>query len=177
MNPGKLKLYINFGLLAAVLALSIVLWLAPEPDTGLKPFAHINADTLSRIEISVPRLPPAQLQRRDGAWHALAPAAAELDAQRLRNLLNLLHESTEPGYEAAHLELKEFGLDPPAATLKLDEHSFQFGASEPLSRRRYVLYSGKLYLLADTHYPLLSRGIGNLLKQPSASVVGEAGTN
>ncbi len=172
MHPGKRNFYINIGLLAFVVVIAATIWLAPEPDAGSRPFAHINAETLTRIEIIVPRQPPALLQRRDGIWHAVEPAA-ELDAQRLRNLLNLLHESAGPGYEIANLDPREFGLEPAAATLKLDEHSFQFGAREALSGRRYVLYGGKLYLMSDTHYPLLSRGIGNLLKEASTPIVVE----
>lgn len=166
MHPGRRRLYINLGLAAGLLLLAAVARLAPEPRaTYFTPFAHIDPDTVSRIEILVPQQPPVLLQRQDG-WIASAPPGAALDPQRLRNLLNILNESVTQAYSAAELDLKEFGLDPPAAVLKLDGYTFEFGAGEPLSGRRYVLHENKLYLLTDTHYPLLSRGIGNLLQQP-----------
>lgn len=169
MNPGKRSLYINLGLAAGLLMLAAVLWLAPEPPAPyFKPFAHINADSLGHIEILVPGQPPARLQRQDGIWRALG-TSAELDPQRLRNVLNILNESVAQEYPATDLDLKEFRLDPPEAVLRLDDHAFHFGANEPLSRRRYVLYMDKLYLLPDTHYPLLSRGLGNLIMQPGNS--------
>lgn len=159
------SLYINAGLLAGVLGLVAILWLSPErQEPNLHPFTHINADTVSHIEIIVPLQQSALLQRQDGAWRALEPRDAELDVQRLQNVLTILNASAAPGYEAASLDLKEFGLEPPAATLRIDDHSFHFGTIEPLSRRRYVLHGNKLYLLTDNYYPLLSRGIGNLLQ-------------
>lgn len=163
MEAGSRSLYINASLLAGVLGLAAILWLAPEPDAGLKPFAHINPDTISRIEIIVPQQPAALLQRLDGEWRVPGDASARLDAQRLRNLLNILNVAVEQEYTAANFNLQEFGLEPAAAILKINDETLYFGATEPLSRRRYVLYGPKLYLLADTHYPLLSRGIGNLL--------------
>jgi hypothetical protein len=172
MEARNSSLYINAGLLAIVLVLAAVLWLAPKPDPELKPFAHINPDGISRIEIIVAQQPPAQLQRLDGEWRVPGDTSARLDAQRLRNLLNMLNVSVEQEYAAADLKLEEFGLEPAAAILKIDDETLYFGATEPLSGRRYVLYGPKLYLLADTHYPLLSRGVGNLIRQ-----VDEADTN
>jgi hypothetical protein len=168
MEATNRSLYINAGLLAAVLALAAVLWLTPKPDPELKPFAHINPDTISRIEIIVPQQPAALLQRLDGEWRVPGNASARLDAQRLRNLLNILNVSVEQEYTAADLKLQEFGLEPAAAILKINDDTLYFGATEPLSRRRYVLYGPKLYLLADTHYPLLSRGLGNLLAEQAS---------
>ncbi|HEX5055151.1 MAG TPA: DUF4340 domain-containing protein [Gammaproteobacteria bacterium] len=170
MNPGKRSLYINLGLAAGLLLLGAVAWLAPPPRAAnLKPFAYIDAERLSRIEISVPRQPPALLERHNGMWIVSDSPDVALDQQRLRNLLNLLNETVTQEYGIAGLDLKEFGLDTPAAILKLDDYEFRFGASEPVSRRRYVVHAGKLYLLPDTHYPLLSRGIGNLVLQPPAT--------
>jgi hypothetical protein len=173
MNPGKRSLYINLGLAAGLLLLAAVAWLAPAPRAAtFKPFAYIDAERLSRIEISVPRQPLVLLERRNGAWIVSGSPDVALDQQRLRNLLNLLNSSVAQEYAAAGLDLKEFGLDAPAAVLKLDGYEFRFGASEPAGARRYVLHAGKLYLLPDTHYPLLSRGIGNLVLQPPATTAG-----
>jgi hypothetical protein len=166
MDSASRSLYINAGLLAGVLALAAILWLAPKTDPELKPFAHIDQDTIGRIEIIVPQQPAALLQRVDGEWRVPGDASALVDEQRLRNVLNILNVSAEQEYTAADFKLEEFGLEPAAAILKLNDHSVYFGGIEPLSRRRYVLYESKLYLLADTHYPLLSRGIGNLLTGP-----------
>jgi hypothetical protein len=170
MTPGARSLYINLGLLAAVLALAAALWLAPDRDDPVPgPFAHIDVDALQQIQIIIPRQPVTLLRRRDGVWLTPEPAASELDPQRLRNLLNIVRESVAAAYPAAELGLDEFGLEPPVAVLKLDGHVFLFGADVPLSRRRYVLYEGTLYLLPDMYYPLLSRGIANLLRQPAAA--------
>jgi hypothetical protein len=172
MSLHKRSLYINTGLLAGVLALAAVLWLPEQRALDFKPFAHIDANAVNRIEIIVPQQPPALLQRQDGAWRVLEQPTAEIDEQRLRNVLSILNESVEQSYDAARLDPKEFGLDPPLAALKFDTHIFHFGANESLSGRRYVLYDGKLYLLADTHYPLLSRGIGNLINdQPDGTAI------
>jgi hypothetical protein len=170
MEAGNRSLYINAALLAGVLVLAAALWLAPAPDAELKPFAHINPDAIDRIEIIVPQQPPALLQRVDGEWRVPGDTSARLDPQRLRNLLNILNVSVDQEYTATDLKLWEFGLEPAAAILKLNDHSLHFGGIEVLSQRRYVLYQAKLYLLADTHYPLLSRGIGNLLAEQAPAV-------
>jgi hypothetical protein len=177
MNPGRRSLYLNLGLTAGLLLLAAVAWFAPQtPESRFRPFAHISADTLSRIEILVAQQPPTRLQRRyDGAWEA--EGGIELDPSRLRNLINILNESVTQSYAAEELDLKEFGLQSPPVVLKLDDHVFHFGATEPLSRRRYVLYEGRLYLLTDTHYPLLSRGLGNLLRQPDSAPAGGTAVN
>jgi hypothetical protein len=166
MNPSKRSLYINLGLAAGLLLLAAVAWLAPAPrEAAFKPFAYIDAERLSRIAINLPQQPPALLERRDGTWIVSGNPDLTLDQQRMRSLLNLLNETVTQGYDTTGLDLKEFGLDTPAAILKLDDYEFRFGASEAQSRRRYVLHAGKLYLLSDIHYLLLSRGIGNLLLQ------------
>lgn len=173
MNPARRRLYVNLGLAGGLLLLAVAILLAPDaPEPYSRPFAHINADALSRIEIRVPRQAPVLLQKRDSEWSAPATPEAALDPQRLRNVLSILNETVTQSYVAAELDLKEFGLAPPAAVLKLDGHVFEFGASEALSRRRYVLYGDRLYLLTDTHYPLLSRGLGNLLQQPASETGG-----
>jgi hypothetical protein len=169
MDLPKRNLYINTGLLTGVLALAAVLWLPEQRASAFKPFAHINANAVDRIEIIVPQQPPALLQRRNGAWRVFEQPAVEIDAQRLGNVLNILNESVEHAYDAADLDPQEFGLEPPLAILKLGNHIFYFGANEPMSGQRYVLHGNRLYLLADTHYPLLSRGIGNLINEQSPS--------
>lgn len=174
MDPGRRRLYINLGLAGGLLLLAAAVRLAPEtPEPHSKPFAHIDADALSRIEILLPGQAPVLLQNRNGEWIAPeTPPEAALDPRRLRNVLNILNEAVTRSYALAGLDLKEFGLDPPAAELKLDGHAFAFGAGEALSGRRYVRYGDRLYLLTDTHYPLLSRGLGNLLQQTASETEG-----
>src|SRR5690606_1572391 len=78
-------------------------------------------------------------------------------------ILNLLTSYATSHYPAGQLDLEEFGLLPPAAVVRFDLAEFDFGATDPLSGKRYVLHDSVLYLIEDFIYPILNTDIGGLV--------------
>ncbi|HEX7026605.1 MAG TPA: hypothetical protein VF268_05140, partial [Gammaproteobacteria bacterium] len=63
---------------------------------------------------------------------------------------------------------------PPAAVIQFDGAEFDFGATDPLSGKRYVLHNHTLYLIDDFIYPMLHADIGALVSRrliPASSPV------
>ena len=151
---------LNLGLaaLAAVLVLVVIYKPGIEPEaapqrltTALDP-----ADAVS-ITVSRELRPPLTLTRQEDGWHVFTgehevPAAGF----QVNALLRLLTTTASHHYAAASLETNTLGLEPPQATVRIDELEFRFGATEALENRRYVQHAGTVYLVNDQYQHLVN---------------------
>ncbi len=86
------------------------------------------------------------LQRQDATWHLMSPLATRAESSLIQRILTLLHplhaSRTLTPTSKAPLTLKDYGLDPPQATLTVLEGSTStilfFGEKSAVGESRYM---------------------------------------
>lgn len=131
------------------------IFLRPAPDsaTATAAMADLDPATVTRIRVDRPGRPPLLLRREDGRWWLEGAFAGPANAQRAEALAAF--PASAPA-EALALEpgasLIPFGLDPPRALLTVEGLEFVIGETHPMDGRRYVLWQGRVYLVAEQIY-------------------------
>ncbi len=147
----------NIVLLGVTVILLAVVWLGPDraqPSTEL--LSDIDPGAVTGVRIEWPR-GRAMTARRDAErWQMEAPYQLPADDLRMQALLSLARAPSLAHFPASQRELAQFGLDPPRVRIVLDDAVFEFGDTEPLDGRRYVLHAGRVHVVADSHFQHLS---------------------
>ncbi len=151
-------LNLSLALLAAGLV-AIVFLLPPgqEPGSENTLDAEPNPEVRS-IQVERMGKPRLVFAHEAGGWLLRAPVMAPAHPHRIRDLLALPTLPASTRLEIKADELPRFGLNPPLATLSLDQDTFEFGITDGLDDRRYVRYQGQVHLVPDTLYPQLTQG-------------------
>ncbi len=153
----------NLGLLILATALAAVLVFTQpakkKPVT--KPLTDIAPVSIHTITLTRRMGPEVKLRRAGDHWIMTAPVHARAAGERIQSLLDLLHATRHGHFPAEAKNLSRFGLDKPNASLRLNDHTFQFGDTEPLDNRRYVLYNHTVYLIDDYLYSQLTGNAGS----------------
>lgn len=162
------RLLLNLSLFALVAGLGGYVWWqqqqpSPQPETllafGKDAVQHV---TVSRqlVDGSSERI---QLQKQDAYWQMTEPKQAVVNPTRMTQLLTLLDEKVTASYETAGKDLKAYGLDPATVSLTFNDQTLVFGMDNPISHQRYVLHNGKLKLVSEAVYGLLTGEVANWL--------------
>jgi hypothetical protein len=159
------RLLLNAGLLVSVIVLTTFAFLHEEtPATVRYPLSVIKPQQASQINITV-KDQTIEIKKEAGQWTIKQPLQVEADEFRLQAILKLLTVSTEQQYDASGLDLKQYALQPPLATLSIDQQTFLFGNVSAVDNKRYLLTNNKLMLVDDTYFSLLSAGYKNLMRR------------
>lgn len=116
-------------------------------------------------------------ERSGAGWQMTRPVTATAQPARVERLVALIDSDTSDGYAVQELNLEATGLDEPIVRMRLGEDTAVFfGATEPLSGRRYVQIEDRVILLDDQHVPLIEGGLNafaspKLLDTPIEQVV------
>ena len=139
----------NFALLILIVALALVAHFRPGKPKEVPPIGLLDMDTsgIDRIELLNPDA--IVLERKAGTWFLTAPMEAPANPLRIEQLLDITKTKSEVRYSMKDLKPTPFGLDKPLAILKLNDQLMTFGATDPLSFRRYVEVGETLHLVSD----------------------------
>lgn len=149
--------WLNLGLLIVFCLLAaLALWDEPDQKGEQAPrLSGIDPGKLSRFSIERPDSTNIEFQKDDKGWRVIRPFTATADEKRVLALLTVL---TAPAFTVFAVEpdkLTQYKLKPPLASLVADGQRFDFGDTDPLNKRRYVLHAGRIHLLSDNQFPLL----------------------
>ena len=152
---------LNLGLLLAVIAIGTFLGLGGEQPPASPPPAvsMLNGQHITVITVKRTGRKDLIFKKQGHAWHIESPLAAAANSMRIRVILSVLQARSYARIQAGGANLARYGLANPAVTLKLDEHEFRFGGTEPLNGRRYLLYRNTIHLIDD--------GLFQQLQQPA----------
>ena len=139
--------------LALVVGFLLTLHLWPGTQ-GQRPLTDLDPDTVSSIRVERGKRLHLGLQRDAGAWKMTHPDSAPATDQRVRQLLAITRAPVQQEFEPG--ELADYGLDPPSAVLQLDQQRLQFGDRDPGQDSRYVLVDGRIRVIDDVYFNLLS---------------------
>jgi len=149
---------LNLSLTLLVLGLILWVWrLQPQP---LPPLTPLQPQQVERIRISDDKGREIRLAKRAGHWWLDQSPA---DEERIEQLLGICTTPSLRRFPGAEKHLAEFGLDPPALRLWLNDLQLDFGTTDPINGWRYVLTGGQIHLIGD--------GFRHHLSAPAAAFI------
>lgn len=125
----------------------------------LQPLSSRRAETVRCIHIQHRDRAEIAIARDNGQWQIIRPLQAPALEQRVHSILSVLETPAHGPLPRTAGDLKRFGLEPPAARLLLDDMAFDFGVTESLYARRYVLHAGRIHLTDDYLFPQLTQPV------------------
>lgn len=155
---------INCALFAivAILALVIANVDDAEIENDGQRISQLRPADIERIEITTAEL-SLELRRDANGWQMLQPLQWPAHADNVERLLSILKQQSTAIASAAEADLPALGLQPPVATLRLNDRLLQFGATNNIGERRYLLMEAAVYLLPDVHLAFATQGIAGMV--------------
>lgn len=145
---------VNVALALLVAGLAAWLLLKPSAETpAARPVLDLDPASVSRIRVERAGLPALALERARGSWRITSPVAARADAHKVERLLETARARGLASFPAE--DLGRFELQPPAATLTLDDRAVGFGMLNPVTSAQYVLAGGAVHAISPKYYAAL----------------------
>jgi len=156
---------LNLGLVVAVAALAALAIYQPGvKKPSPKRISALDADNIAHIEIDRPGQPKVVLAREGKQWRMTAPKPLYANAFKVQGLLGVARAEAHRSYPVSAVKLKNLGLDPAKAVLRLDGTAFAFGDVDPVDRSRYLRVGDTVYLVDDIAWYFLSGGWTGLVR-------------
>ncbi|MDH5484526.1 MAG: hypothetical protein OEY43_04745 [Gammaproteobacteria bacterium] len=149
------RLLVNLLLLIAVIGLATLAVLTADKDDKTVRFIPGDKNTIENITIARTK-GDIVLHKQNNQWQMITPYTLPAHEFRINQLLNLLQLMVEHSYPADKASLEKFGLLPAAASIKFDAIQIDFGITNPVNQKRYIHHQGKIALIEDKLYPLIS---------------------
>jgi len=149
-------------LVIAVLAFASFHFGAEPGEKSSPRISSLQTDDIERIELRADAL-HLTLQRDDDGWRITAPVDWPADAANVERLLSVLRIESSALAELADVDPQALGLQPPKATLRLNDTTLAFGASNNIGGRRYVLVDSRIYLVPDIHLAFAAQGMPGIV--------------
>jgi len=148
------RLWLNLSLaaLAAVLALFVYLHREPPAEPAKPPLTLLKASEVRQITVIRKGEADIVLEHRGPGWRMTRPLQVPANQPRIEALLTILSQPSYGRFPAASMDLASIGLSPARVSLSFDQQRIDFGATEPLNKRRYVLLDGQVQLIDDDNY-------------------------
>ena len=160
---------LNLVLVVLALVMGLIIYFEPglEPADIPQPLTTLLvADDASGIHIERVKYDPVSFIKRNDRWY-LVTEKQELPASRfqLQALLRLLETSSSSHYAADTVDLAALGLDPPQATVTIDDVAILFGNTAPLDGKRYLQIDATVHLIEDRYQHLINAGWTNFVER------------
>ncbi len=154
----KSRWLINILLLVAIGILSLVTHFKPGIDQQPQatPITSLKKDQLRRIHVNRPvREDLVFLKNASGHWDIERTPALPVDSLQMNALLRLAEQEAVRSYPVSELDLSQLQLEPPYATVFLNDTAVEFGNLEPIEGLRYVRIADRVHLIPDNYMQLI----------------------
>ncbi len=161
----------NLILLAGVVALAAatVAELRRERTLGVDPLTALDADTVRTLAVDCAGCVPRRFEKHGQHWRMLEPYAQAADDAAVARLLAIARAPVRFRRARDGLDPRKLGLDPPQASLRLDDTLLKFGATDQINGDRYADAGGTIALVPDRFSALLFARAESELAKPPAS--------
>lgn len=151
------RIWINLGLLGFIILLSVLL-LEPgqEAEQELTRISTIDSNTIVQIEVLRKGMDNFAFSKQGETWQMTSPQNFRANEARINAMLRMLKVESHGQLNPAEVELARFDLAEPIITMSLNDHVFQFGNTDAIDQRRYVLFDGMIHLSNDFLYHQLT---------------------
>ncbi|MCK5479556.1 MAG: DUF4340 domain-containing protein [Gammaproteobacteria bacterium] len=158
---------LNLTLVVLAIGLGLIIYFEPglEPGDVPQPLVRQLAP-IDAIEIQIERVSrePLSFTKRDNYWQLVSSEiplpAAEF---QINALLRVLQTNALSSYPADSLDLPELGLQPPQATVTINDFKILFGITESLENRRYLQVDDTVFLVKDQYQHLINADWSNFV--------------
>ncbi len=155
-NNVNKRIWINIGLFAAIIILSIYIsWSDKQTVSEVKHLTNIDASTIMKIDVERKDLKNFSFEKKGDDWYMQSPMQFRANVSRINAMLRMLQVESHGSLNPDEIDLSRFELDDPKIIMKLDNHEFQFGNTDAIDQRRYVLFENKIHLVNDFLYQQL----------------------
>jgi hypothetical protein len=133
----------------ALLGAAVVAEVRHERVLALDPLTAIDVDAVRRLEVRCAGCTTRRFEKVDGHWLMREPRSQPADEILVAKLLAIAHAPVRFRHAARDLEAGKVGLDPPQATLVLDDTVLRFGTTDAIRSDRYVSTGESVALVPD----------------------------
>lgn len=149
---------INLALscLAGLLILIIIYRPGIAPEPASQALTALTGDGITRIQVTRTSRDPLLFTRHANNWVLAGSNELPASSFQINSLLGILQARPARSYPADSLDLETIGLNPPQATLVLDETRLEIGLTDALDNMRYVLTGDTVFLVADKYQHLIN---------------------
>jgi hypothetical protein len=159
---------INLALAGIAIGLGLLAWFRPglESPATPQPITTLSPEQIQHIQVSRQQRPALEITRQGNAWQLAGDPPLSASPFQVQAMLALLQARTERHYPADTLDLRELGLDPPQASIVLDDSTtLLIGNTEPLDNMRYVQFGATVYLVEDRYQHLINANRTNFVER------------
>lgn len=158
---------LNLTLAGIAMLLGLLVLYQPglEERSVAAPISTLSADSISSIRVTRKERMPLTFTKTASGWQLLKEQALPASAFQLRALLGIPGTRPERSYPVSALDLGSVGLEPPQATLLLDDTLITIGNTEPLERKRYIRHDDTVYLVTDIYQHLINADWTNFIER------------
>jgi hypothetical protein len=141
----------NLLLAAAVALLAALAWavVSREQAPRNEPLTAIDTTRVQELQVRSAQQPPRRFQRQGEGWQMREPFDLPAHGEAVARLLAIATAPPRQWLDAAALDPRKIGLDPPQAVLQLDAQTIEIGAIDALRGDRYVRSGGRIALMPD----------------------------
>jgi hypothetical protein len=161
----KSRTLLNLTLATVALLLVLVVFYQPGlgPEPLAPPITRIVADSITSVRVTRKERTPLTFTKSATGWRLEQKQDLPASEFQLRALLGILGTRPARSYPGSALDLTSVGLDPPQATLLLNDTLIYIGNTEPLERKRYIQHEDTVYLVTDKYQHLINAGWTNFV--------------
>lgn len=118
----------------------------PEENTIV---SSIDIASINNIVITRQNKPELIFSKRQNNWFMDEPLKIRVNIARINAMLKLAKSESHGEFNAKEINLVALELHQPAISMSLNDHQFQFGTTDGIDQRRYVLYQDKVFMVND----------------------------
>ena len=150
-------------IIAGLVIAAILLEQSDEDPTGQR-ISPLTTDQVNRIEVDYAGA-RILLVRTAADWTIESPVSWPAQTGNVERLLGILNSQSPSLANTTDVDLAALGFDTPAARLRFNETEWQFGATNNIGERRYLMTDDRLYLLPDLHLAFIAQGLPGLVQR------------
>lgn len=141
--------------IALLLGAAVIATLHRERALAHDPLTRIDPATVRQLTVTCNACQSRRFEKIDGHWRMLEPFAQAADDARIERLVAIAGASVRFRHPNGTLDGSQLGLDPPQATLQLNDTLLKFGTTDSIHGDRYVEVDGVIALVPDRFSALL----------------------
>ena len=144
------RIWVNILLLIFVILLSIIILSDIDNiESQTSSLSTLDPNTISTIEIQRKNLETLAFNKSNDKWEIISPVQIQANLIRIASILNILRTKSYKEIKLNDIDIAQFDLRDPKVILKLDQNNFQFGTTNPIDQKRYVLFNETIHLIDD----------------------------
>jgi hypothetical protein len=154
----------------SLLGVAVYAELRKERALATDPLTTLDASAVRTLRIRCPDCETRRFEKVDGHWRMLEPLVQAADDARIDRIVAIARAPVRFRHAAGELDAKKLGLDPPWASLELDDTTLTFGTTDAIHGDRYVMVGDTVALVPDRFSALLfAKPDSELAKPPGAT--------